>query len=279
MQISALREDDPVELPAGVRLIRADNPGVMSLTGTNTWILSGREGDATVVIDPGPSLPDHLAAIRSAGRPAAIVLTHHHLDHSEAAAGLAEEYDAPVYAALPGLARNTKPLADKDLLAVAGWELAVLATPGHTSDSVCLRIDGALLTGDTLLGGSTTIIAPPTGSLAEYFDTMRRLSALPDAAGLPGHGPAFASVGAWADQNARYRHERLAQLTETYSGVVAASPGAGDEAVLRAVASRAYGDGVRPAEPYVEAMVNAQLRFLGDRGDIPPWNHEWPSLR
>lgn len=270
MQISTIVEDAAVLPPAGVRMIRANNPGPMTLAGTNTWILTGRDGNSTVVIDPGPPLAEHLAAIRAAGRPVAIVLTHQHADHCEAAPALAEEFGIPVYAALPELARDSAPLAEGQVLDLAGWRITVLATPGHTADSVCLRIDGALFTGDTLLGGSTTIVAPPSGSLAEYFDSMRRLGTFDDVPGFPGHGPAFSSVGAWATHNAAYREQRLAQLAEVYETVA----GRGTEStraetdVVGRVARAAYGENGGPVAPYVDAMVAAQLTFLGARGDI-----------
>jgi glyoxylase-like metal-dependent hydrolase (beta-lactamase superfamily II) len=265
VQISAIPEDAAAQPPEGVHLVRANNPGPLSLAGTNTWILTGRAPGATVVIDPGPPLEEHLSALRAAGRPAAIVLTHHHLDHSEAAPALADEFGIPVYAALPELARDSRPLAEGEVLELAGWHIEVLATPGHTSDSVCLSIDGGLFTGDTLLGGSTTIIAPPTGSLADYFDTMARLSALSGTPGFPGHGPAFSSVGAWATHNAEYREERLAQLSGIYKAI---DPSGGEAQVVSRVASAAYGENGAPVAPYIEAMVAAQLTFLRERGDI-----------
>jgi glyoxylase-like metal-dependent hydrolase (beta-lactamase superfamily II) len=265
VQISAIHEDAPVAPPSGVHLLRANNPGLLSLTGTNTWVLAGRDADATIVIDPGPPLDDHLAAIRALGRPAAIVLTHQHPDHAEAAPALAEEFDAPVYAALPELAVGTEPLADGNRIEAAGWQLAVLGTPGHTIDSVCLAIDGALFTGDTLLGGSTTIIAPPSGSLADYFATMKRLGELVDTPGFPGHGPAFSSVGAWATHNADYREERLAQLARVYRRLATEVNGTPS---LTQVASATYSENGEPVAPYIEAMTGAQLRFLRERGDL-----------
>ena len=267
VQISAIPELSPVLSPQGVHLVRANNPGLMSLTGTNTWVLAGRDANATIVIDPGPPLDEHLAAIRALGRPAAIVLTHQHADHAEAAPGLAAEFDIPVYAALPELAVGTMPLTEGDLIEVAGWRLSVLATPGHTSDSVCLAIDGALFTGDTLLGGSTTIIAAPSGSLADYFATMKRLGEYVDRPGFPGHGPAFSSVGAWAIHNAEYREERLAQLVQVFEGLAES----GGTPSLCAVASATYGENGQPVASYVEAMTDAQLRFLAERGDIAGW--------
>ena len=266
MQISALPELVPVVAPDGVRLIRANNPGPLSLAGTNTWVLSGREGSSTIVIDPGPPLPEHLAAIEALGSPAAIILTHHHPDHSEAAPALGEELGVPIYAALPQLALNATPLVEGDVIAHAGWDLTVLATPGHTSDSVCLRLDGALFTGDTLLGGSTTIIAPPTGSLADYFATMRRLGELTDVPGFPGHGLAFSSVGAWATHNAEYREGRLAQLVGVYNRE---SHDADHATLLSRVAAATYGENGAPVAGYIEEMTRAQLAFLTERGDIP----------
>jgi glyoxylase-like metal-dependent hydrolase (beta-lactamase superfamily II) len=267
VQISALPEPGPVPLPDGVRLIRANNPGPLSLAGTNTWILAGRDESRTIVIDPGPPLPEHLAAIGAAGTPTAIILTHQHPDHSEAAPEIAADFGIPIYAALAELARDTTPLVEGDVIAEAGWELTVLATPGHTSDSVCLRIADALFTGDTLLGGSTTIIAR-SGSLAEYFETMKRLSALTDVPGLPGHGPAFSSVGAWAAHNAEYRDGRLAQLAGIYRRE-AQQPDA--PSLLSRVASATYGENGAPVAAYIEEMTRAQLTFLSERGDIGGW--------
>jgi glyoxylase-like metal-dependent hydrolase (beta-lactamase superfamily II) len=268
MQISAIPEDAPIPLPRGVHLVRAANPGPLSLTGTNTWVLAGNDAGDTVVIDPGPPLPEHLAAIRVLGRPRAIVLTHQHLDHSEAALALAADFAIPVYAALPELALGRPPLRHGDLIAAAGWTLEVIATPGHTIDSVCLEIPGAIFTGDTLLGGSTTIIAPPSGSLVDYFETMERLAGLVDRPGFPGHGPAFSSVGDWATRNAQYRGERLAQLAQVYRRL----RGSGATPSLTAVASATYGVDGGPVEAYVEAMTAAQLVFLEQRGDIAGWS-------
>jgi glyoxylase-like metal-dependent hydrolase (beta-lactamase superfamily II) len=274
MQISALPEDAPLTIPDGIELLTADNPGPMTLTGTNTWILSAGAGDV-VVIDPGPVLPAHLAAIRTSGRIAAVLFTHRHVDHTESRS---EFGIAPVYAASPEFASGTPPLADGDLLRIGRLEIAVFATPGHTADSVCFLLGTpggeVLFTGDTLLGGSTTIIAPPDGSLADYFTTMTRLEPLEYVLGLPGHGPAFSSVGAWAGHNVEYRETRLAQLARVFE----ATPRSGADAdILARVASTAYGDDA-PVSPHIEAMVNAQLLFLSQRGDIAGWDYRSPDL-
>jgi glyoxylase-like metal-dependent hydrolase (beta-lactamase superfamily II) len=269
VRISARQDDTPVPIPVGIALIRANNAGPLTLGGTNTWILGGRASGTTVVIDPGPALPDHLAAVRAAGRPAAIVLTHGHADHSAAAAALAAEFDIPVYAALAERSVGSAPLADGDLIGVAGWELAVIATPGHTSDSVCLALEGAVMTGDTLLGGSTTIIAPPSGSLAAYLESITRLREFHGVVGLPGHGPVFGDVGDWATQNADYRERRLEQLATVFTRISAQSGDVDRETLLRRVASTVYGEDDEPVAAHIEVMVAAQVQFLAERGDIP----------
>jgi glyoxylase-like metal-dependent hydrolase (beta-lactamase superfamily II) len=268
MQIGIKPEEPPAATGPDVHLVRANNPSLLTLTGTNTWVLTSGGGSSggSIVIDPGPPLPEHLAAIRALGRPAAIVLTHQHADHAEAAPALAAEFDIPVYAAHPDLTHRTTPLTDGDEIVAADRQLTVMATPGHTSDSVCLASDEGIFTGDTLLGGSTTIIAPPSGSLVDYFASMNRLGALVGRAGFPGHGPAFASVGAWATRNAEHRQARLTQLAVVYATLaVAGTPSLTD------VASATYGENGNPVAPYIEMMTAAQLTFLSERGDIPKW--------
>jgi hypothetical protein len=98
---------------------------------------------------------------------------------------------------------------------------------------------------------------------------MTRLSALTTAPGFPGHGPAFSNVGAWAKHNAEYRQKRLAQLVRIFERLASdanATPS------LSAIAAAAYGDNGQAVEPYIEAMADAQLRFLRARGDIADWS-------
>ena len=121
-----------------LRMIRAANPGPMTLEGTNTWLVGNPGRGAVVVVDPGPLLDDHLDAIVEAapGGIAAVVLTHRHLDHSEGAAALAEKAGCGVRAADPELRVGTDGLEDGDRLEVPGASLTMVPTPGHTSDSV-----------------------------------------------------------------------------------------------------------------------------------------------
>jgi glyoxylase-like metal-dependent hydrolase (beta-lactamase superfamily II) len=174
------------------------------------------------VVDPGPQDEDHLRrvlaeAVAGDRRIARILLTHGHLDHSAGAARLAELSGAQVQAADPAGRLGAEGLADGDVITAAGCELRVVATPGHTADSVSLLLpaDGALFTGDTVLGRGTTVIAQD-GNLADYLRSLDQLRALAEAAELrlllPGHGPMLADPIGTLDYYLAHRAERLDQV-------------------------------------------------------------------
>jgi glyoxylase-like metal-dependent hydrolase (beta-lactamase superfamily II) len=255
-------------LPRSVRLVRADNPGPMTLDGTNTWVVDGDEG--ALVVDPGPFLADHREAVLAAagGRVACVLLTHRHADHAEDAAALARAAGAPVRATDPALcAHGGAPLRPGE----AVGPLTALPTPGHTSDSTCfvLRTAGgrveAVLTGDTVLGRGTTVVAHPDGRLDAYLGSLEALAVLAEAEGdcpvLPGHGPVLPSL---ADAAARYRAHRAERL-EAVRAVVAAG-----RTTPSAVVESVYADVPREVWPAAEASVAAQLLFLGVPLDGPP---------
>jgi len=165
----------------------APNPSPMTLDGTNTWLIAEPGSSSVVVIDPGPDDEGHLrrvltAAVAGDRRVARILLTHGHLDHSAGAARLAELTGAPVQAADPARRLGPEGLADGDAVTAAGCELRVVATPGHSADSVCLLLpaDGALFTGDTVLGRGTAVIAQD-GNLGDYLRTLEQLRDLTEA--------------------------------------------------------------------------------------------------
>ena len=158
--------------------VLAPNPSPMTLDGTNTWVIAEPGSSAVVVVDPGPDDEGHLrrvldAACAGGRRVAQIVLTHGHLDHSAGAARFAELSGAPVGALDPALRLRDGGVAAGDVITAGGCELRVVATPGHTADSVSLLLpaDGALLTGDTVLGRGTTVIASD-GNLGDYLRTL-----------------------------------------------------------------------------------------------------------
>jgi glyoxylase-like metal-dependent hydrolase (beta-lactamase superfamily II) len=236
------------ELPAGVTLHRAPNPGPMTLDGTNTWVL-GR-----VVIDPGPADEEHLTAVaESAGEPTAILLTHGHPDHVEGAARLSQLLGGvPVRAADPvHCSGGGEPFTDGEDLG----GITVLAVPGHTADSVAFRTGEAVFTGDTILGRGTTVVAWPDGDLGRYLASLQILERLGSVPVLPGHGPALADCAAAARY---YREHRVARLEQVRA---ARAAGAGDApAVVRVV----YADVDPVLWPAAELSVRAQLAYLDD---------------
>jgi glyoxylase-like metal-dependent hydrolase (beta-lactamase superfamily II) len=245
-----------VRLPTWCRLMRADNPGPMTLEGTNTYVLS--VGSGNVVVDPGPLLDAHLRAVIAAGPVVAAVLTHGHLDHSEAADRLHELTGARVLAMDPALCIGGEALAeDGALLEIAGLNIEVLHTPGHTADSVSFVVrDGeqfGVMTGDTILGRGTTVVAHPNGRLGPYLGSLTRLRELRGAVLLPGHGPVRPDVGEVAAAYLAHRHERLDQVRAAVAAG-ARSP--------RDVVAVVYADVDRALWPAAAQSVRAQLEYL-----------------
>lgn len=253
------------------RCVLAPNPGMMTLDGTNTWLVAEPGSATVVVIDPGPDDETHLqrvcrVAAERGQRVVIIVLTHRHLDHSAGAPRLAELTGAPVLAVDPAHRLGSEGLTPGDVLDASGCEVRVIKTPGHTSDSVSLHLpaDGVVFTGDTVLGRGTAVIAED-GSLGDYLASLARLRLLADETGLqallPGHGPLLPDPPAVLDFYLTHRAERLDE--------VRAALAAGDrnpgEIVPRVYAA------VNPALwPFAESSVRAQLRYLGEQGELPP---------
>ena len=233
-----------------------NNPGPMTLDGTNTWLLGS--GPSKVVVDPGQSDDAHLAALLSAaGEVELIVLTHRHHDHGEIAPALHAATGAPVVAADAALCLGgAAALTDGAELAAAGVSLSVVATPGHTSDSVCLVLDsGPVLTGDSILGRGTTVVAHPDGVLGPYLDSLARLRALGERLVLPGHGPELPSLAAVAAAYLAHRAERLDQVRAALGAL-------GADASARQIVEHVYADVDQSLWWAAELSVKAQLDYL-----------------
>ncbi len=234
----------------------APNPSPMTLEGTNTWLLRGSDqAGGYVVIDAGPPTEAHLARVAAVGRIELILLTHGQPDHSGGSARLAELTGAPVLA----LDRQFgEPLAAGDSFNQCGVRLEVIGTPGHSADSLSFYLpdDNAVLTGDTILGRGTTVVAWPDGQLGPYLESLKALREYGDAAVLPGHGPELPSAGRVADDYLQHRAERLAQVAK------AVADGAHTP---REVVEIVYIDVPEVLWPAAELSVHAQLDYLIDK--------------
>jgi glyoxylase-like metal-dependent hydrolase (beta-lactamase superfamily II) len=254
-----------VVTPYASRVLAA-NPGPMTLDGTNTWILRAPESSRAVVVDPGPMLEEHLRAVLAAVAPATVelvLLTHGHFDHSEGAAWFAAQANCPVRSVDPAFRIPTDHahgLGEGDVITADGLRIEVLPTPGHTMDSVCFWLpdDGSLLTGDTVLGRGTSVVAHPDGALGPYLESLESLRAFANSpAGverlLPGHGPVIDDPGAVLSFYLDHRRERLAQVREAV---------AHGHKTAEAVVAHVYADVDPILWPAAERSVRAQLDYL-----------------
>ena len=251
--------------------VLAPNPSPMTLEGTNTWLIAAPGSSSALVVDPGPEDEGHLRrvveqAAETGRRVAQILLTHGHSDHSAGARRLAALTGAPVRAADPAHRLGSEGLVDGDVVTAAGCELRVIGTPGHSADSLSLLLsqDAALLTGDTVLGRGTTVIADG-GSLADYLRSLDAMKALADTASvrvlLPGHGPVVSDPGSTLAYYIAHRAERLAE--------VRAALAAGDTTAQQIVA-RVYHDVDPAVRRFAELSVQAQLDYLAAAGLAGP---------
>lgn len=237
-----------VRMTPTVRRIVAPNPSPMTFAGTNTYLLGH---GSVAVVDPGPLVCEtHIDAILDALKPGeeveAILVTHRHIDHAPAAEYLAARTGAEIWAATPsnaslspsvqsllddhrlefdGIHRSLKPdrlIEDQQIIAsrstaadgLPAWEVLAIHTPGHLDDHMCFAIEreGSLLSGDHVMGWSSSIISPPEGSIRDYLASLRKLSERQEAGRdriyLPGHGHAVEQPRPLVDNLARLRRRR-----------------------------------------------------------------------
>lgn len=241
-------------------VVLAPNPSPMTLDGTNTYVLGCPGSGEVVVVDPGPDVPEHRCALEEAIKQrdaavAAVVLTHHHVDHAEAA-GWAQEWGVWAYSFTPHLIQApVAALADGGRLDRGGLTIEAVYTPGHASDHLCLRIidTDAVLTGDHILGRGTTVVAWPDGDMRAYLASLERLRSLPATVLYPGHGAALHDPAAAVAQYIAHRLEREQQVLSALE--------AGD-ATPRQVVARVYADVDSALHPAAERSVRAHLDKL-----------------
>jgi glyoxylase-like metal-dependent hydrolase (beta-lactamase superfamily II) len=270
---------DPVE--PGIARVLARNPSAFTYTGTQSYLV----GEAEVaVIDPGPAEAEHVAALVAAvgGRPVvAIVCTHTHRDHSPAARPLAQATGAPIIGCAPLALDEVGPRADVSFdgdyvpdrvlgdgegIVVDGHELTAVATPGHTSNHLCYAYRGALLTGDHVMGWSTTVVVPPDGDMAAYMASLDKLRQRDDRVYYPAHGPAVIKPQQLVRGMIGHRMQRERQILRLV--------GEGRETVYDIVAG-AYPGLDQRLVPAAGGTVLAHLVDLERRGLAAKQRHIW----
>ncbi|MEX2100437.1 MAG: MBL fold metallo-hydrolase [Acidimicrobiia bacterium] len=250
----------PQRLDEVTTLVLAPNPGLMTLEGTNTYLIGTPGSGECVIVDPGPDLLAHREAVDAALREldatvAGVLVTHHHEDHAEAASW-AVDWGATVWSFTPGLIEApAEALQDGVRIQRGGVTVEAVHTPGHASDHLCLRVaeSGVVLTGDHVLGRGTSVVAWPDGNMTDYVASLRRL-AMVEASGLyPGHGPMIENAAEKLEEYLTHRLEREDQ--------VLAALAAGDRTPAEIV-SRVYADVDQSLHEAAGRSVRAHLDKL-----------------
>jgi glyoxylase-like metal-dependent hydrolase (beta-lactamase superfamily II) len=220
------------QIERGIARVLAHNPSAFTYTGTQSYVIGERE---VAVIDPGPDLPEHLEALQRAigGRPVvAIMCTHTHRDHSPAAKPLADATGAPIIGCAALSLETVGPradasfdgdyspdlvLKDTDSVTVDGRPVVAVATPGHTSNHLCFAYEGALITGDHVMGWSTTVVVPPDGDMAEYMRSLDKLRGRDDRIYYPAHGAPVTNPQQYVRSLIGHRMQRERQILRLVS--------------------------------------------------------------
>ena len=215
------------QLEPGIARVLAHNPSAFTYYGTQTYLLGTGE---VALVDPGPDLPEHLDALdaASAGRKVvAILCTHTHRDHSPASRPMAERTGAPIVGCAPLALETVGPradasfdgdyapsrvLTDGETVKVDGQPVTAVATPGHTSNHLCFAYGDALLTGDHVMGWSTTVVVPPDGDMAAYMASLDKLRLREDRVYYPAHGPAVTNPQQYVRHLMGHRLQREKQI-------------------------------------------------------------------
>ncbi len=270
-----------------VRRVLAPNGSPFTYTGTQTYLVGHEEGLA--VIDPGPDMPEHLAALEAAigaAKVVAICCTHTHRDHSPAAAPLAAATGAPVVGCAPlvlesdepradapfdGAYRPDRVLADGERLSGPGWTLTALATPGHTSNHFCYALaeSGALFTGDHVMGWSTTVVAPPDGDMADYLRSLEKLHDRDDRVYYPAHGAAVTNPRQLVRGMIGHRRQRERQILRLLGH---------DAQAISAMVPMMYKGVDERLWPAAGQSVKAHLLDLERRGAVARSGETWMLL-
>ncbi len=262
-----------------IRRVVADNPGPFTFKGTGTYIVGRGE---VAVIDPGPDLPEHLAAILKAvegERVSHILITHHHSDHSPLAGPLKAATGATIYGCAvagheaedtgevkmeAGHDHDFRPdvsLCGGGIVSGPGWTMEAIPTPGHTSNHLCyaLKEENACFSGDHIMGWSTTVITPPDGDMTDYLASLEAIRARNFTTLWPTHGPPIRDVTPFIDAYVEHRQERMDQIL----GALGTGPGR-----IKDLVPRLYTDVDPRLWPAAARSMQAAIIHLARHGKI-----------
>ena len=222
------------EVRPGVRRVLCNNPSPFTFTGTVSYIVGKGK---VAIIDPGPDDEAHAAALLDAVRGETvthILVTHTHRDHSPNTARIKAATGATVYAEGPhrasrpryesekhnpesGADRDFKPdveVRDGETIEGAGWALQAVATPGHTANHLAFAWPDRkiIFVGDHVMGWSTSIVAPPDGSMIDYMASLERLTQRDEDLYFSGHGPEIPEGPRYVRFLIRHRQAREASI-------------------------------------------------------------------
>jgi glyoxylase-like metal-dependent hydrolase (beta-lactamase superfamily II) len=226
------KPDEVQQISRLVRRVLAPNPGPFTFTGTCTYIIGRGE---VAIIDPGPDNAAHVATLVDATkgeRVSHIVITHTHRDHAPASRAFQEATGAAIVGCRPYEPRHANAqasgldaahdrdylperiLSDGDFLEGNGFTLEAVATPGHASNHLAfaVREENALFSGDHVMGWSTSIVAPPDGSMSDYMASLEKLRARPETIYWPGHGGPVREPQRYVRALIHHRHQREAAI-------------------------------------------------------------------
>jgi glyoxylase-like metal-dependent hydrolase (beta-lactamase superfamily II) len=264
----------PVPLSSRVTRLVAPNPGPFTFQGTGVHVIGA--GASVAVIDPGPYIPAHIAALKQAigaRRVSHILITHTHRDHSPAAAALKAWSGAKTFAAGPhgdtegeveeGADRDFVPDAvvrDGDVLAGDGFTLSCVATPGHAANHMCYALaeEQALFCGDHVMGWSTSVVAPPDGDMAAYLASLEKLIARGDRILYPTHGSPITQPQIYLRELLAHRRMREAQILDALENGHS----------IAALVAHLYPDIAPALRGAAAAQVQAHLDHLAGKGAI-----------